>query len=160
MNCFFPAFSKSWKEGCFQRLIIGSDRQYQLDDRIVIRIAENERFHVTGEADEDGIVRYQPGVGGIGIGLRNGNNIIDENGDAGSSNGGGIFNKSSYTNGYGRYGSRTPNGWTDKLGNGTGSRVLFEAGETVGTAATALIQDVCAFRWRGFEGVLLEANRE
>ena len=106
---------------------------------------------VDGEADEDGIVRYQPGVGGIGIGLRNGNNIIDENGDAGSSNGGGIFNKSSYTNGYGRYGSRTPNGWTDKLGNGTGSRVLFEAGETVGTAATALIQDVCAFRWRGFE---------
>ena len=89
--------------------------------------------------------------GGIGFGLRNGSNCFTEGGDYGDANGGGIYTKTSYTNGYSRYGSRTPNGWTDEIGNGTGYKVLFAAGTTVGTASTPLVQDVCAYRWRGFE---------
>ena len=89
--------------------------------------------------------------GGIGMGLRNGSTEIDEHDEAGESNGSGIFSHTDYTDGYGRYGSRTPNGWADEIGNGTGSKVLFAAGSTVGTGDDALTQDVSVFKWRGFE---------
>lgn len=89
--------------------------------------------------------------GGIGMGLRNGNTTITEDDEYGEENGSGIFNYSTYSDGYGRYGSRTPNGWADSLGNSTDSKVLFAEGETVGTGENPLIQDVSVFKWRGFE---------
>lgn len=89
--------------------------------------------------------------GGIGRGLRNGNSTITEEDEYGENNGSGIVNRTDYTNGYGRYGARTPNGWANELGNGTGEKVLFAAGQTVGTGINPLIQDVSVFKWRGFE---------